>query len=235
MPPQRQSEKATRGLWAALRQDNLSQSGCGKEGRRDAALLLSGGYLATSPAVVETFHFEVPPLSLVVRSPQYRCTAETLEDVAPFARLPTRWQAEPFTGLSDALDGDQPPHAAPFPEFPVIVGYYGASVRLTTWLPLQARTTDPRFSPMARRARYRCPVCRSAIFAFSLQSRLDCFPLRATVAEGTSGVGFMPRFLSSPYEQELRLPPLCHGCLDARPFLSERPPPLFPVFDLGVS
>ena len=114
-------------------------------------------------------------------------------------------------------------------------GYYGASVRLTTWLPIQARTTDPRFSPMARRARYRCPVCRSAIFAFSLQSRLDCFPLRATVAEGTSGVGFMPRFLSSPYEQELRLPPLCHGCLDARPFLSERPPPLFPVFDLGVS
>jgi len=54
-------------------------------GQRDAALLLRGGYLATSPAVFETFHFEVPPVSLVVRSPQYRCTAETLEDVAPFA------------------------------------------------------------------------------------------------------------------------------------------------------
>src|SRR5262249_56884842 len=40
----------------------------------------------------------------------------------PSPRLPTPSQVEPFTGLSDALDGDQPPHAAPFPEFPVIVG-----------------------------------------------------------------------------------------------------------------
>jgi len=85
-----------------------------------------------------------------------------------------------------------------FPEFPVITGLLWslcpphepvAKPAQNDGSPIQS---DGTLSPLQVPG---VPLRNVRVFA---PVPVDCFPLRATVAEGTIGVGFIPRFLSSP-------------------------------------
>ena len=78
-------------------------------------------------------------------------------------------------------------------------GYYEASVRLLTGVPLarsDRRIPNLRSEHVQSLAGARCAA--TALFAFSSRPppicERCCFPLQATVTQGTSGVGFKRRF-----------------------------------------